>query len=160
MWEDPHDAPVGWADVTRVRYSNVDNVPDWVIEVAAKPPPVSSREPALLIAYGLVLDTTGDGDADYLVCIDNDAPRATDFHVWVTDLRTGETDEQIGPPYGLPIEFGHPDPRTLYLTFLSGSVPADLDPETVRFYAWASASRNGKVFASDYAPDTGWMTRT
>jgi len=47
-----------------------------------------------------------------------------------------------------------------FLTFLYGTVPAGLDPETVRFYAWASASRNGEVFASDYAPDTDWMTRT
>jgi hypothetical protein len=43
-------------------------------------------------------------------------------------------------------------------TFLGNSGPADLDPETVRFYAWASATSGGEVFAWDYAPDTGWMT--
>lgn len=111
----------------------------------------------------------GDGVADYLIGIDNDAPQRGDFHVWVTDLATGVTDEQIGPPYGYPIEFSHPDewasgdinnPRTLVLTFLGGSGPADLNPETVRFYAWASATRDGEVFATDYAPDTGWMTGT
>jgi hypothetical protein len=167
-WEDPRDASVRWVDVTRVRYSHADNQPFWSIELAAKPPPPASREPGQLIAHGLVLDTTGDGVADYEVGIDNDAPQPGDFHVWITDLATGKTDEQIGPPYGLPIEFGHPhvrsgdllSPGALYLTFLYGTAPADLDPATVRFYAWASASRDGKVFASDYAPDTGWMTRT
>jgi len=155
--------------MTRVRYGNGDNVPYWTIELAATPPPAASLDPGQLIAYGLVLDTTGDEVADYVVGIDNDAPQRGDFHVWVTDLRTGETDEQIGPPYGLPIEFSYPhegkpgslsDPRALVLTFLTPYAPSDLDPETVRFYAWASASRDREVFASDYAPDTGWMTRT
>jgi hypothetical protein len=36
--------------------------------------------------------------------------------------------------------------------------PADLDPETVRFYAWAGTARDGEVVALDYAPDTEWMT--
>ena len=89
---------MGWVDVTRVRYSNADNVPYWVIELAARPPRAAGLEPGQFIAYGLVLDTTGDGVAHYLVGIDNDAPQRGDFHVWVTDLRTGETDEQIGPP--------------------------------------------------------------
>ena len=168
-WDDPHDASVGWVDMTRVHYNNEDNVPYWVIELAATPPPAASLDPGQLIAYGLVLDTTGDEVADYVVGIDNDAPRRGDFHVWVTDLRTGETDERTGPPYGLPIEFGYPnegksgdlsDPRALVLTFLTPYAPPDLDPETVRFYAWAAESRDREVFASDYAPDTGWMTRT
>ena len=36
--------------------------------------------------------------------------------------------------------------------------PADLNPDTVRFYAWTSATRDGAVIANDYAPDTGWIT--
>jgi hypothetical protein len=87
----------------------------------------------------------------------------------VTDLATGVTDEQVGPPYGRPIEFTHPDERTgpddiynrrtLTLTFLdiNRSGIDDLNPETVRFYAWASATRDGRIYAKDYAPDTGWM---
>ncbi|HEU4356120.1 MAG TPA: hypothetical protein VFT27_11070 [Actinomycetota bacterium] len=166
-WQDPHDAPVGWIDVERVRfsaprYTNGDFQPGWYIELAAKPPAVADREPGLLVAYGLVLETTGDGVADYLVGIDNDASEGGDFHVWVTDLATGETDEQIGPPYGSPIDFSHPDEQgsgpNMSFFFLPGSAPADLNPKTVRFYAWASASRGGEVFATDYAPDAGWLT--
>jgi len=164
---DPHDAAVGWVDVVHVRYDDESSQPTWSIELAAKPPLAADLEPGRLIAYGLVLDTTGDGVADYVVGIDNDAPKRGDFHVWVTELATGETDEQIGPPYGFPIEFAHPDEREpgdglrppMVFTFLGGSAPADLNPDTVRFYAWASATRDGEVVASDYAPDAGWMTK-
>jgi hypothetical protein len=47
----------------------------------------------------------------------------------------------------------------MHFTFLPGSAPADLNPQMVRFYAWASATRDGEVLAWDYAPDTGWLTR-
>jgi len=164
-WQDPVDASVGWIDVTRATLDRVGRA-HWYIELAAKPPLATELEPGLIIAYGLVLDTTGDGAADYLAGIDNDASNSGDFRVWVTDLATGETEEQIGPPYGFPMEFSHPDERepndpfaaTIMLEFVGRSTPADLDPETVRFYAWTSATRDGDVIAWDYAPDAGWMT--
>ena len=159
-WLDPRDAPVDWVDVRHVSTNSI-NDGTWILELAAKPPPVADREPGLLIAYGLVFETTGDGVADYVVGIDNNAPERGDFHVWVTDLATGETDEQIGPPHGFPIEFSHPDERgsgpSMVFTFLPGSAPEDFNPETVRFYAWAAASRGGEIFARDYAPDAGWL---
>jgi hypothetical protein len=164
---DSHDAAVSWVDVVHVRY-DLSTQATWTIELAAKPPLAADLEPGRLIAYGLVLDTTVDGVADYVVGIDNDAPKRGDFHVWVTDLATGETDEQIGPPYGFPIEFFHPDEsergdgpnsRTMVFTFIPGTAPADLNPTKLRFYAWTSATRDGEVVASDYAPDAGWMTR-
>jgi len=66
----------------------------------------------------------------------------------------------------LPIEFSHPDEgtpneRSMYFTFLGGTAtPADLNIRTVRFYAWASETRDGEVIAWDTAPDTGWMERS
>jgi hypothetical protein len=33
-----------------------------------------------------------------MIGISNDAPEPGDFRVWVTHLRTGASDEQIGPP--------------------------------------------------------------
>jgi hypothetical protein len=167
-WQDPNDASVGWVDVERVAFSP-DGQAHWYIELASKPPLAADLEPGMIIAYGLVLETTGDGVADYLVGLDNDTPEPGDFHVWVTDLATGETDEQIGPPYGYPIEFFHPDeaqpgdfppgsPATMIFTFL-GDPPYGLNASTPRFYAWTSATRDGEVVAWDYAPDTGWITR-
>jgi hypothetical protein len=82
-------------------------------------------------------------------------------------LATGETTEQIGPPYGFPVEFSHPSEGaplslegfpTMLFTFLGDTGPVGPAPESVRFYAWTSATRDGVVFANDYAPDTGWMT--
>jgi len=165
-WQDPLDAAERWVDVERGAFHS-EGQPHWYIELAAKPPLAADLEPGSLIAYGLVLETTGDLVPDYLIGIDNDAPQQGDFHVWVTNLATGETDEQIGPPYGLPIEFAHPDetqpgdspgPPSMVFTFLPGSQPAGFSPETVRFYAWASATNQGEVLAWDYAPDTGWIT--
>ena len=171
-WQDPVNdrrlpRTVGWVDVEQVAISTGEGQPHWYIELADKPPLASGLEPGLTIAYGLVLDTNADGTADYLVGIDNDAPERGDFHVWATNLGTGETDEQVGPKHGYPIEFRHPDealpedspgPPTVLFTFLGTSGPADLDARTVRFYAWTSASSNGEVFAYDYAPSEGWIT--
>ena len=182
-WQDPLDAPVGWADVKRVVFIPSDSQfrPQWHIELAAKPPLTKDLEPGLLIAYGLVFDTTGDGVADYVVGIDNDAPKKGPYRVWVTNLKTGKTDENLGPSYGLPIEFSHPDeydgiergcfvdgatgrgvcdrpyPPEMRFWFLGGLYDMGLNPDTVRFYAWTSVTRDGKVVANDYAPDTGWI---
>ena len=160
-WDDPVDAPVEWVDIRRVRLYNADR-PHWAIELKKDPPRAKGLEPGRLIAYGLVLDTNGDGEADYVMGLDNDAPEQGDFHVWVTDLATGEVEEQVGPPYGFPLEFGHPDEPDMsggvFLTFLPGSAPPDVTA-AVRFYAWAGEFRDGKIVASDYAPDTGWATR-
>lgn len=158
-WDDPNDSSVRWVDVKRVRFYGSE--PSWYIELAAKPPKAASLAPGEVIAYGVVLETTGDGDADYLIGIDNDAPKQGDYHVWLTDLTTGETNEQIGPPYGFPIDFSHPDETGdpfMNLIFLFDEAPADLNPKTVRWYAWASASSDGEVYAWDYAPDAGWVT--
>jgi hypothetical protein len=133
------------------------------LSLADWPPSETDRAEAI-IGHGLVLDTTGDGVADYVVGIDNDAPQPGDFRVWVTNLATGRTEEQIGPPYGSPVEFSHPDEDqgglsapTVIFTFLGGTAPRDLDAASMRWYAWASATVAGEVVAWDYAPDTAWL---
>jgi hypothetical protein len=166
-WEDPFDTPVDWIDVQSVSFLS-EGQPHWSIALAAKPPLAVDLEPGVLIAYGLVLDTGGDGIADYVVGIDNDAPQPGDFHVWVTDLASGETDEQIGPPYGFPVEFSHPDeaqpgdyppgsPATMVFTFLGDLAPAGLSLGTTQFYIWTSTTTDGEVVAWDYAPDQSWL---
>jgi len=156
-----------WVDITDVQYTgNPNQQLGWTIELAGVPPRAAGLDRAeWLIAYGLVLETTGDGIADYVVGINNDAPRPGDFRVWVTALATGHTEEQVGAPYGFPIEFSHPDERRpghaprprVYFTFLGGSAPQDLNASSVRFYAWASVAEAGKVVAWDYAPDAWWL---
>jgi hypothetical protein len=79
----------------------------------------------------------------------------------VTDLATGQIRKQVGPPYGYPIDFAHPDeqkhggPTSMLFYFLQAH--PDMDPVQARFYAWSCVSRDGEVIAWDTAPDTGWM---
>jgi hypothetical protein len=170
-WEDPRDASVAGVDMTRLKYAG-GSQPHWYLELAGNPP--KDRTTAEVVSYGLVLDTTEDGVPDYLVGIEDDptwpgdvltgdqhSPRHI-YRVWVTDLATGVTDER-GPPYGFPIEFHHPDERgadiQMLFTFLGSSAPDDMEAGSVRFYAWASLTRDGAVVARDVAPDEGWMTR-
>jgi hypothetical protein len=167
-WEDARDASVAGVDITLVQRLGGA----WYLELAERPP--RGRSTAEVVSYGLVFDTTKDGAPDHLVGIEDDPTPPGDvfpgnepfalpphlFRVWVTDLATGKTDEQIGPPYGYPIEFGHPDERgegaRMWFTFLGDSAPAHM--KSVRFYAWASLTTDGEIVAWDVAPDEGWMT--
>lgn len=161
---DPRDAALSWADITNVSTDSAGQV-HWRISLAGKAPVGAGLDPAeTVIAYGLVLETNGDGAADYVVGIDNDAPRRGDYRVWVTNLATGDTDEQLGPPYGFPVEFAHPDehrpgdppgPPQMVFTFLPGSAP--LGVAAGRVYAWASVTQGDEVVAWDYAPDATWL---
>ena len=75
----------------------------------AQPPLASTLDPARwVIEHGVVVDSDGDRVADCRIGISTDAPTPGDFRVWVTDLTTGDTAEQVGGPYGVPIDFSHP----------------------------------------------------
>jgi hypothetical protein len=171
---DPTDASEEGVDIVGIDDFYTDQ-PQWSFSLAGFPPAAASLHPAeTVIEYGLVFETTGDGVADYVVGINNEAPKAGDFRVWVTRLATGVREQQVGAPYGYPVEFSHPDERaadpehaspTMTFTFLSGSAPwawyggqGDLPGEDVRFYVWASVTSGSDVIAWDYAPDYGWLT--
>jgi hypothetical protein len=168
-WADGRDAPISAVDVSFVE-TDSPNQPHWRLHLWDWPPQAAGLDPAVtLISYGLVFDTTDDGVGDYVVGINNDAPKPGGFRVWVTDVATGTTEEQLGPPYGFPIEFSHPDERrddppepgmpppepVVVFTFLGSSAPPGLDVETP-FYAWTSMTAGEEVVAWDYAPDGWW----
>lgn len=156
---DPRDSAIAWADLVDVEGS----FNRWRLHVAERPPqPADLSGASTILSYGLVFDRTGDGVADVIVGISNEAPRAGDFRVWVTDLATGETSEQFGPPYGYPVEFVHPNEssqdhnsRSMLFTFLGGSGPGVTRESP--FYAWTSVTRAGEVIAWDYGPDAAWL---
>lgn len=165
-WTDDRDAPIDWLDITQVRVAH-EGQARWHLELAAPPPRAEGLDAEeTVISYGLVFDTTGDGRADYEVGINNDAPVRGDFRVWVTDLATGETDEQVGPPYGHPIEFRHPDEaapgdlprwsRTMSFSLFGSSDLSGLLGRSP-FYAWSAVTRAGETVAWDYAPDAAWL---
>jgi len=157
-YDDPLDASEPLVDVTNVSFHET-NAGSWNFGLADTFP--FDIDAGLVIAYGLVFDTDGDGAADYVVGIDNDGPQGNP-RAWVTDLRTGETQLRDEAPYGVPVEFSHPSEEGFslgaHLTFLSGTAPRGFDDATVNFYAWASATRNGVVVAHDFAPDSGWIS--
>jgi hypothetical protein len=164
-WADGSDTGIGAVDISHVRAA-AEGPTHWRIELAERPPRAAGLDRAnTLISYGLVFETTGDGMADIVVGINNDAPRPGDFRVWVTAVATGQTEEQIGPPYGFPVEFSHPDeaqpgvalgPAAVAFGFIEGSSPRGLTG-TSPFYAWASITAGDEVVAWDYAPDASWL---
>jgi hypothetical protein len=161
---DERDAAREYVDIEQVSV-DFPSQPHWRLSLAAAPPKATTLDATrTVISYGLTFETTGDDAADYVVGISNEASTAGDFRVWVTDLATGATEEQVGPPYGFPVEFAHPDERgpedqatpVMVFTFLGGTRPAGVTMST-RFYAWASVEEDGTAVAWDYAPDAGWL---
>ncbi len=131
------------------------------------------------IAYGLVFDMDLDGVADVRLGMDrvpaewrSTAPVALSrcaqtsiIRAWKTDLRTGVTETGVAGDWicqcGYP---GDPDAR---MKFYPGNYPTGDGPTgdgfdgpaliPGRFYVWASEIQDGRVVATDYAPDTGWL---
>lgn len=164
LWysSDGRDAASGWVDITHL--TTRDPARNWSLQLTARPPTLDALAATdQTLAYGVVLETTGDDVADWLIGIDNDVPDG-DFRQWITDLSTGRTDEHIGPPYGgMPFfDFAHPsegalsgEGRSSMLFFFLG------DPRewgtSIRFYAWSSLTQADEVIAWDYAPDAAWL---
>ncbi len=128
------------------------------------------------IAYGVVVDEDRDGVPDWRYGIDNSTRTAGDeqghHRAWRTDLHTGRTESAAGSE-----EFGKVGETffsTRYPTRAAGAdarfsfgdrfdVTGGAGPVTkgvkvdVPLYAWASVIVDGRVVATDYAPDTGWL---
>ena len=151
--------------------------------VSNQPPVVDPAE--LWIAYGVVIDDDRDGVPDWRYGTDNmpvdavpgfgkgDSPNRG----WRTKLHTGQTDagpehsEKVRSAYGEGTALGRgPDagyPNGSDASFVFGgafettqgssSWGFELD---MPFYTWASVIVDGRVVATDYAPDAGWLVAT
>jgi hypothetical protein len=144
------------------------------------PGPPPNVDPAeQWIAYGLVTDDDGDGIGDRRIGVDNvplTAGSAREHRTWITDLHTGLTVTEIGDSYGLG---GFTFEGTAYpgastdqpngvpscpgasarFRFAGGDIAGGGTfsrlPGT--FYGWSSVIIGGRVVATDYTPDTGWL---
>ena len=155
---DPRDAEPGAIDILAVS-SGAWERDSWALDLRARPPRASSLDPArTVIEYGVVVDAEQDGVPDCHIAINNDAPDG--YRVTVTNLRSGHAEEQVGPPYGSPIDFVHPDEeggsRTMRFSFLHAPRDCDLYVPA-SYYAYATLTQDGRVVAWDYAPDADWV---
>ncbi len=108
----------------------------------------------------MVVDDDRDGIPDRRLGIDNipvTAPGNFEHRTWITDLHTGRTlVGDLGASFfdtwypgewnGVRLVFGGE-------TAGGGGDPGLVDP----FYAWASVIVDGRVVATDFAPDVGWL---
>ena len=161
---DARDARVAGVDIRRV---TATRRPEWRLELDAPPPLAATLDPMQrIMEQGVVVDADGDRLADCHIAISTDTPRPGDLRVWVTDLGTGATSEQVGPPYGYPIDFSHPASRgdsedggvTVALFFL-GSEALSCAPfgKSWAFYTYAVVLEDGRATAVDFAPDAAWL---
>jgi hypothetical protein len=146
----------------------------------SKPPGVDPSQ--AWIAYGVVVDEDRDGVPDWRYGIDNlpgTAGGKEDHHrAWRTNLHTGRTEfnldawpgremDQVGDTY-----FGstYPAFSTFPALGTSASFRFYMTADTTGggesvlgakldkpFYVWASEIVDGRVVATDYAPDDGWL---
>ncbi len=146
-----------------------------------QPPDVEPSE--AWIAYGVVVDEDRDGVPDRRYGIENPLRIADDpssnHRVWRTDLDTGRTESAVDGDFS-----------KFFLSGFTGGYPGNGDQEgfstgrqgarfrfgrefdttggtktrgyklDMPFYTWASVIVDGRVVATDYAPDAGWLLAT
>jgi len=130
------------------------------------------------IAYGVVTDEDRDGVPDWRYGIDNvpfgtaEAPGdPSPRRWWRTDLHTGRTDAGgMGGGdadwFGAAFKSRWPSEFDDAAFLFNGAVETTQGSQgwgfalDVPFYTWASVIVNGRVVATDYAPDAGWLVAT
>jgi hypothetical protein len=143
-----------WLDIVEVGISDSRAT---YVTLAAIPEPADPAEHRR--AYGVVVDTDRDGLADYRLGMEN-AP-GDQYRLWLTDLRTGETSAGTGAPY-VPMGDSLPDASYPGDSWFEQGLsimtrPVRGSTGLYRFYAWSSEIADGRVVATDYAPDVGWL---
>ena len=158
------------------------------LKLVSKPPPWSCSETRECvgvdpteqwIAYGVVTDEDRDGVPDWRYGIDNmpadAAEKGPPRRGWRTNLHTGHTEAGPGivdPLFlngggfqsGLPTDSADWEPDATFR--FGGSIDTTQGSQGwgfelgMPFYTWASVIVNGRVVATDYAPDSGWLVAT
>ncbi len=159
---DSGSAVYPWVDIRELQGTYTRVVIDLTSDLPPLVPPTEQW-----IAYGVVVDDDRDGIPDRRFGIDNiptTAPGARAHRAWITDLHTGRTVAAVGPPYGdvggtywdtfFPGEWTGIGARLGFGGDIAGGGTAGLRSP---FYAWASVIVDGRVVATDYAPDVGWL---
>jgi hypothetical protein len=139
--------------------------------VSNQPPLVDPAEQ--WIAYGVVTDDDRDGVPDWRYGMDKRPTEASGepppTRSWRTNLHTGQTDGNccgMRIPEALGWLFDYPSGSDAGFAFGGevesagqGGVPWGIELD-MPFYTWASVIVSGRVVATDYAPDAGWLVAT
>jgi hypothetical protein len=141
-------APEPWTDIRRVTMFRLAT-----LELAGGPLRVPDAASSW-IAYGVVLDLDGDGRADQRIGIDNSTP---DHREWIADLRTGETAVNLSGVYGAFEAFGTRIESWFVDPDGTATILVKREQAMFRFYTWASTISDGRIVATDFAPDVGWI---
>jgi hypothetical protein len=145
-----------WADIKEVTFCGSACLS---INLVSYPPPAVDPTEQW-IAYGIVADTDRDGVPDWRYGTDNmpvDTTGDGPHRWWRTDLHTGRTEMMVRDLVWLPsgtMFYGGPE-RLVFGGDVTGERTVGDLPR--RFYAWASVIQDGRVVATDYAPDVGWF---
>lgn len=141
---------VAWLDISEVTVATYM----LIINLASnQTPDVDPTE--LWYAYGIVFDDDRDGVPDRRFGLDN-------VRTWMTDLQTGRTQLSDGGSIGGEY-LDTTSPRNLrgFARFSFGGDtprgPSGMELDHRPFYVWASLIENGRIVATDYAPDFGWL---
>jgi hypothetical protein len=161
------DASVPWIDIRELWISGSRTTLTMRLAVNVAPVVDPTEQ---WIAYGVVWDTDRDGVPDLRFGGDN--PEPTDGRrVWITELHSGRTVVNPGGGYfhetfydkffevflpsencsGARLKFGGDTTGT---GPNGGGIVGGMHSP---FYAWASVIQDGRVVATDYAPDVGWL---
>lgn len=111
--------------------------------------------------YGIVLDVDSDGVPDYRYGVDNTVTGVGPLdgscncsltgRVWRADLRTGDVEVVAASQVSDDTLMGEFPSGDLAIAFFH------LKNLGGRFYAWSSLIADGRVVATDYAPNVGWL---
>jgi hypothetical protein len=145
-----------WADITKLTVSRAVVGFDRASNAMPRAAPTEQW-----IAFGVVADTDRDGAPDWRYGMDNVPAEATGedawpHRAWRTDLHTGRT-AVAGNSGMLPdntVFYGEPGVLKFGGGLAGGGTFGGL-PE--RFYVWVAVIQDGRVVATDYAPDLGWL---
>lgn len=145
-----------WVDIRELGVGNFRMTIDLATNL---PPAVDPAEQ--WIAYGIVVDDDRDGVPDRRFGIENIPAKGKGWPghwQWMTDLHTGQTQTGYNVPYFDTFYPGELTGGGVRLSF-GGSVTGGgtIGGLPQPLYAWASVIENGRVVATDYAPDVGWL---
>ena len=146
-----------WLDITDVTVETYRVT----INLASGAPDVGPSEQ--WIGYGVVFDDDRDGVPDRRFGIDNAPDPEHGHRTWMTDLHTGLTlvsdGAHIGGSYIDTFYPGELRDNEVRFSFGGDTTrgPSGMELANRPFYVWASVIQDGRVVATDYAPDVGWL---